>query len=156
MHSSRTSDPPGVVRPTPHDHREPTLTTTPSDPTGNFRHALLLQQLTDELNATEDFDSAATLVDLVLEPGDGLLDTLADFFEAAGAKVRESEHDDAFDLEAELNAAATHTRSLGEDLHTATVRMRALTPPPAPPELPATLPAAPAPVPPRPATAHTR
>lgn len=141
---------------TPHDHREPTLTTTPSDPTVNFPHGVLLLQLTDELNATENFDSAATLIDLVLEPNDGLLDTLADFFEAAGAKARESECDDAFDLAAEFNAAATHTRSLGEDLHVASDRMRAFDPRPGRESPPAHSAPPGVPLPTRPRPSHTR
>lgn len=132
-----------------------TLPTTPSDPTGTYRHALLLRQLTDELNATAEFDSAATLIDLVLQPNDGLLDHLADFFEAAGEKARESEHDDAFDLAADLQEAAAHTRQIGEDLHVATDRMRALAPRPPRRTAPVTAAGGP-PLRPRPASGRTR
>lgn len=102
------------------------------------------------------FDSAASLINLVLEPSDGLLDRVADFFEAAGEKARESDHDDAFDLAADFDGAAAHTRQIGEDLHVAVERMRALEPrPPHHHPAPATAAGMP-PLPPRHASGPTR
>ncbi|MEI5100916.1 hypothetical protein RB200_23240 [Streptomyces sp. PmtG] len=84
--------------------------------------------LTDQLNATTSYEHAADLTDQVLEPSDGLLARLAEFFEAAAEKAKESEHDDAFDLHYDLEDAAATLRGLGEDLHVTVDRMRALAP----------------------------
>ncbi|MFG2716974.1 hypothetical protein ACGFW5_01490 [Streptomyces sp. NPDC048416] len=86
--------------------------------------------LTDLLNGTTSYEHAADLAEQVLEPTDGLLERLAEFFEAAAEKVRESDHDDAFDLHYDLEDAASTLRELGEDLHVAVDRMRALAPRP--------------------------
>ncbi len=53
---------------------------------------------------------------------------LAEFFEAAAEKAKESDHDDGFDLHYDLEDAAATVRGLGEDLHVAVDRMRALAP----------------------------
>ena len=80
------------------------------------------------LNGATSYAHAATLTDQVLEPTDGLLERLAEFFEAAAEKVKEADHDDGFDLHYDLQDAAATLRGLGEDLHTAVDRMRALDP----------------------------
>ncbi|MFD7013923.1 hypothetical protein [Streptomyces sp. NPDC059928] len=66
----------------------------------------------------------------MLEPTDGLLERLAEFFEAAAEKTKDSELDDAFDLHDDLQDAAETLRHLGEDLHLAVDQMRALGAPP--------------------------
>lgn len=71
---------------------------------------------------------AAALTSQVLEPTDGLLERLAEFFEAAAEKARETDHDDGFDLHYDLQDAAATVRDLGEDLHAVVDRMRALPP----------------------------
>ncbi|WP_143676410.1 hypothetical protein [Streptomyces sp. TLI_146] len=86
--------------------------------------------LTDQLNGTTSYEHAADLTDQVLEPTDGLLERLAEFFEAAAEKAKESDHDDAFDPHYDLEDAASTLRGLGEDLHVAADRMRALAPRP--------------------------
>lgn len=63
-----------------------------------------------------------------MEPSDGLLAQLGEFFEAAGEKAKEAEEDDGFDLSYDLADAAAEIRNLGEVLHVAEDRMRALTP----------------------------
>ncbi|OII62143.1 hypothetical protein BJP40_03835 [Streptomyces sp. CC53] len=99
---------------------------TPTDPDGRYPFGHLILSLTDQLNSTASFRQAATFTDQVLEPTDGLLERLAEFFEAAGEKAKESEDDEAFDLAADFEAAACDIRALGEQLHTATDRMRSL------------------------------
>ncbi|MFJ4322720.1 hypothetical protein ACIP3A_06340 [Streptomyces tricolor] len=112
-----------------------------------------LLALTDRLNGTESHADAAAMLHQILDPTDGLLERLGEFFEAAGEKAKEAEHDDGFDLSYDLADAAAEIRTLGEVLHVAEDRMRALnTPPPAPrpsaapprtPRLPALPPAQP-------------
>ncbi|MFE7119837.1 hypothetical protein ACFU99_30905 [Streptomyces sp. NPDC057654] len=86
--------------------------------------------LTDRLNAAASYAQAAALLDQVVEPAHGLLERLAEFFEAAAEKAQEAAEDDGFDLAYDLADAAAQIRSLTEQLHVAEDRMRALTPPP--------------------------
>lgn len=86
--------------------------------------------LTDRLNAATTFEEAAALTEQVLEPTDGLLERLAEFFEAAAEKAKESDQEDRFDLHYDLEDAASTLRGLGEDLHVAVDRMRSLAPRP--------------------------
>ncbi|MFD9484656.1 hypothetical protein ACFWBX_11750 [Streptomyces sp. NPDC059991] len=104
--------------------------TTPTDPNGRYPYGRQVLALTDQLNGTTSFEHAAALADQVLEPTDGLLERLAEFFEAAAEKAKESGHDDGFDLHYDLEDAASTLRGLGEDLHVAVDRMRALAPRP--------------------------
>ncbi|MEW1632703.1 hypothetical protein AB0469_01355 [Streptomyces sp. NPDC093801] len=106
--------------------------TTPTDPSGRYAYGLLLLDLTDRLNGIPDPDRAAALVDQILHPDDGLLARLAELFEAAGEKAKESEDDDAFDLAADFEEAAVQLRDIGDTLHGATERMAALATVPAP------------------------
>ncbi|MFD7997487.1 hypothetical protein [Streptomyces mexicanus] len=87
-----------------------------------------LRALTDRLNATTSHADAAALLHQILEPTDGLLAQLGEFFEAAGEKAKEAEEDDGFDLSYDLADVAAEIRNLGEVLHVAEDRMRALTP----------------------------
>ncbi|MFE2063042.1 hypothetical protein ACFXDH_11630 [Streptomyces sp. NPDC059467] len=118
-----------------------------------------LRALTDRLNGAESHADAAALLHQILEPTDGLLAQLGEFFEAAGEKAKEAEQDDGFDLSYDLADAAAEIRTLREDLHMAEDRMRALTPHMPTPQLPSTPARAPSlppralpPAPPR----HTR
>ncbi|MEV8289649.1 hypothetical protein [Streptomyces niveus] len=90
-------------------------------------HGRHLLALTDRLNGTETYDQAADLVEEILDPVDGALERLADFFEATGEKAKESDADDGFDLAQDFEEAAVDIRRLNEDLHLAVNRMRALT-----------------------------
>ncbi|WP_416530383.1 hypothetical protein [Streptomyces coelicoflavus] len=92
-----------------------------------------MRELTDRLNGAESHADAAALLHQILEPTDGLLTQLGEFFEAAGEKAKEAEEDDGFDLSYDLADAAAEIRQLGEALHVAEDRMRALTPLPPPP-----------------------
>ncbi|MBT2527533.1 hypothetical protein J7E91_19415 [Streptomyces sp. ISL-99] len=84
--------------------------------------------LTNRLNGAESHADAAGLLHQVLDPVNGLLERLGEFFEAAGEKAKEAEEDDGFDLSYDLADAAAEIRNLGEVLHVAEDRMRALTP----------------------------
>ncbi|WP_329295697.1 hypothetical protein [Streptomyces pseudovenezuelae] len=107
-----------------------------------------LRALTDQLNGAESHADAALLLHQILEPTDGLLAQLGEFFEAAGEKAKEAEEDDGFDLSYDLADAAAEIRNLAEVLHVAEDRMRALTPLVPAPRLPYT-PARPPSLPPR-------
>jgi hypothetical protein len=107
-----------------------------------------LRALTDQLNGAESHADAAVLLHQILEPTDGLLTQLGEFFEAAGEKAKEAEEDDGFDLSYDLADAAAEIRNLAEVLHVAEDRMRALTPLVPAPRLPST-PARPPSLPPR-------
>ncbi|WP_405832946.1 hypothetical protein [Streptomyces sp. NBC_01176] len=87
-----------------------------------------LRALTDRLNGAESHAEAAAFLHQILEPCHGLLAQLGEFFEAAGEKAKEAEEDDGFDLSYDLADAAAVIRNLGEVLHVAEDRMRALTP----------------------------
>ena len=101
-------------------------------PSSSSTDTVDLLDLTDRLNGIPDPGRASVLVDQILHPDDGLLARLAELFEAAGEKVKESEDDDAFDLAADFEDAAVHLRDIGDTLHGATERMAALAPAPAP------------------------
>lgn len=101
---------------------------TPTDPDGHYVYGRLVLALTDQLNGATSYEHAAALTDQVLEPTDGLLERLAEFFEAAAEKAKEADHDDGFDLHYDLEDAAATLRGLGEDLHVAVDRMRVLAP----------------------------
>ncbi|MFD5161826.1 hypothetical protein ACFWMJ_27740 [Streptomyces hawaiiensis] len=119
----------------------------PADPAAVYVYGDALRALTDQLNGAESHADAADLLHQILEPTDGLLAQLGEFFEAAGEKAKEAEDDDGFDLSYDLADAATEIRNLAEVLHVAEDRMRALTPlapaprhpshPACPPSLPA-------------------
>ncbi|MFJ7342385.1 hypothetical protein ACIQU3_19100 [Streptomyces sp. NPDC101110] len=88
--------------------------------------AVAVRDLTDQLNAARSYDEAAGLLDEVLEPTEGLLASLEDFFEAAAKTAKAAERQDGFDLYHDLQTAALTLRRLGEDLHVAVDRMHAL------------------------------
>ncbi|MFD8590797.1 hypothetical protein ACFV1B_14825 [Streptomyces sp. NPDC059637] len=121
---------PGDVLTTAHE-APPTapLPTTPTDPEGRYVYGRAVLDLTDRLNAAGTYEEAAAFTDHILDPIDGLLERLADFFDAAAEKVKEAESEDGFDLHYDFGDAAASLRSLGEDLHVATDRMRVLVPP---------------------------
>ncbi|MFC9431460.1 hypothetical protein [Streptomyces sp. NPDC056987] len=107
-----------------------------SDPSGDADDASVypcgdaLRALTDRLNATESHADAAKLLHQIVDPDNGLLEQLADFFEAAAEKAKDAEQDDAFDLSYDLDDAAAQVRDLGEILRVTEEGMRALTSPP--------------------------
>ncbi|MFF3979746.1 hypothetical protein [Streptomyces sp. NPDC001828] len=100
----------------------------PVQPTPDYVYGTAVRDLTDRLNGANSHADAAALLHQILEPTKGLLAQLGDFFEAAGEKAKEAEEDDGFDLSYDLADAAAEIRNLGEVLHVAEERMRALTP----------------------------
>ncbi|MFD6033613.1 hypothetical protein ACFWHF_03610 [Streptomyces griseoincarnatus] len=125
---------PALPQESPHVH--PARTTAqphpdapgPPDRATIYVYGDALRALTDRLNGAESHTDAAALLHQVLDPINGLLAQLGDFFEAAGEKAKEAEEDDGFDLSYDLADAAAEVRNLGEVLHVAEDRMRALTP----------------------------
>ncbi|WP_242535422.1 hypothetical protein [Streptomyces albidoflavus] len=67
-----------------------------------------LRDLTDRLNAAASHSDAAPLLHQVLEPTDGLLVQLGEFFEAAGEKAKEADEDDGFELSYDLADAGRY------------------------------------------------
>lgn len=120
------------AQPTP----PPSARDTPGTPDRGTVYGDSLRDLTDRLNGAESHADAATLLHQILEPTDGLLAQLGEFFEAASEKAKEAEQDDGFDLSYDLADAAAEIRNLGEVLHVAEDRMRALTPLAPAPRLP--------------------
>ncbi|MFI5804387.1 hypothetical protein [Streptomyces sp. NPDC051561] len=104
----------------------PSLITTPTDPAGRYVLGHQILALTDQLGNTNSPAEAAALLTHVLEPTDGLLARVAEFFEAAGEKAKESEHDDGFDLCADLEDVALDLRTCLNNRGDAVERMHAL------------------------------
>ncbi|MFC8857737.1 hypothetical protein ACFT5D_32300 [Streptomyces sp. NPDC057144] len=139
-----TSPHPAPTQPTP---RAQDATGAPG---AAYAYGDALRDLTDRLNGAESHADAAALLHQILHPTNGLLTQLGEFFETAGEKAKEAEEDDGFDLSYDLADAAAEVRHLGEVLHVAENRMRALTPltpapraPSAPARAPSLPPAAP-------------
>ncbi|MGY0488310.1 hypothetical protein [Streptomyces sp. WG-D5] len=106
--------------------------TTPSDPLGDRVYGHQILALTDQLNGAETSEAAAVLTGHVLDPDDGVLVRLGEFFEAAAEKAKEGGSEEGWDLADDFTEAAATLASLGEDLHVATDRFRALDRPPRP------------------------
>ncbi|MCX5535206.1 hypothetical protein OG785_32220 [Streptomyces sp. NBC_00006] len=106
--------------------------TTPSDPQSNRVYGHQLLTLTDQLNGANSSAAAAGITEHVLDPHDGVLVRLGEFFEAAAEKAKETGTDEGWDLSDDFTEAAATLTSLGEDLHVATDRLRALDRPPRP------------------------
>lgn len=103
-----------------------TRVTTPTDPRGQRVYAQQILALTDQLNGAETYETAADLTEHAVDPNDGVLVRLSEFFEAAAEQAKASETDAGWDLSYVFEDAATTITSLGEDLHIASDQMRAL------------------------------
>ncbi|MEU3091317.1 hypothetical protein ABZ703_33995 [Streptomyces massasporeus] len=101
----------------------------PNTPAAPNSAARAVRSLTERLNAARSYNEAAHLLDQVLDPASGVLEHLADFFEAAGKTAKSSERQDGYDLHHDLRTAEITLRRLGEDLHVAVERMQALAAP---------------------------
>ncbi|MFH8991387.1 hypothetical protein [Streptomyces sp. NPDC017940] len=116
-----------------------------------------LHALTDRLSNSSSFAEATGPLQQILTPTHGLLERLAEFFEAAGEKAKEAEQEDGDSLVDEFEEAAAVIRCLGADLHTAPDRMRVLTAPLQPHrsrQTPPCTPLTPRPAPPSPPYPH--
>jgi len=100
--------------------------TTPSDPQGKRVQGQQILHLTDELNGAETYETAADLTQHILDPDDGVLVRLSEFFEAAAEQAKASETDTGWDLSYDFAEAAATLTSLGEDLRDAADQLRAL------------------------------
>ncbi|ATW48215.1 hypothetical protein [Streptomyces peucetius] len=100
--------------------------TTPSDPQGKHVYGHQVLRLTDELNGAATYETAADLAEHVLDPHDGVLVRLGEFFEATAEQAKASETDAGWDLSYDFAEAAATLTALGEDLHVAADQLRAL------------------------------
>ncbi|MFF5273807.1 hypothetical protein [Streptomyces sp. NPDC000133] len=116
---------PGQAPPEPSKAPEAPAT---ADRAPSYVYGDAMLALTDRLNGAESHADAAALLHQVLDPVNGLLERLGEFFEAADEKAKEAEEDDGFDLSYDLADAAAEIRNLGEVLHVSEDRMRSLTP----------------------------
>jgi hypothetical protein len=152
--------PQSPTQPALHAPTEPDASIATAQQASAYIYGDALLALTDQLNATESYADAAALLHQVLDPINGLLERLGEFFEAAGEKAKEAQDDDGFDLSYDLADAAAEIRNLSQVLHVAEDRMRALTPQTPAPARPAATPPHPAVQPPQPPPAnpprHTR
>lgn len=106
-----------------------TRVTTPTDPAGNrvVGHSVLT--LVDQLNGATAYETAADIVNEVLDPDDGVLERLGDFFEAAAVQSNAADTEAGWELAHCFEDAAATVRDLGTDLHGTADRMRDLGPP---------------------------
>ncbi|MFF3689949.1 hypothetical protein [Streptomyces sp. NPDC002187] len=105
-----------------------TRVTTPTDPAGDRAIGHSVLTLVDHLNGAATYGAAAEVVDEVLDPDDGVLVRLGDFFEAAAAQANAADTQGGWDLSYVFEDAAATVRELGTDLHAASDRMRDLGP----------------------------
>ncbi|KMS74385.1 hypothetical protein ACM01_13895 [Streptomyces viridochromogenes] len=103
--------------------------TTPSDPKGIRVYGQQILLLTDQLNGAGTYAEAAELAEHVLDPNDGVLVRLGEFFEAAAAQVNAADTASGWDLSHVFEDAAATIVDLGTELRDAGDRMRALGPP---------------------------
>lgn len=100
--------------------------TTPSDPRGTRTAGIDLLDLTDQLNGACTYAAAAGIVDHVLDPTDGVLARLHDFFEAAAEQANAAEDEAGFDLADRFTEAVGEVDGLSQELASAADEMRAL------------------------------
>ncbi|MFF2025067.1 hypothetical protein ACFVW2_25075 [Streptomyces sp. NPDC058171] len=109
---------------------DPTLDTdrltTPSDPGGLRILGQQLLRLTDRLNGAKSPAEAANTTEHVLDPVDGVLVRLSEFFEAAVDQAREPGTDEGWQLADRFETAAATLFALGEGLDGVTTELRAL------------------------------
>ncbi|MEV1068563.1 hypothetical protein [Streptomyces sp. NPDC050263] len=106
-----------------------TRVATPTDPLGTRVYGQQILALTDLLNGAETYVGAADLVEHVVDPDDGVLVRLGEFFEAAAVQANVVDTADGWDLSHVFEDAASTLTSLGDDLRRAGGQMRALGPP---------------------------
>lgn len=103
-----------------------TRVTTPTDLHGQRVHGHRILQLTDELRGTRSYDSSADLIEHVLDPNDGVLVRLSEFFETAALRATASDIEDVWELSQRFEDAASMLHDLGNDLDGAEAQMQAL------------------------------
>ncbi|MGW1281755.1 hypothetical protein ACWD4V_32995 [Streptomyces tsukubensis] len=109
---------------------DPTLDTdrltTPSDPTGQHVLGQQLLRLTDQLAAARSPAEAADLAEHVLDPNDGVLVRLSQFFETAVEVVRDVGADDGWEVADTFEAAAEALTTISDDLDETAAELRSL------------------------------
>lgn len=104
----------------------PDFIRTPTDPHGHYAEGHQVLALTDQLNDAATHQEAAQITERVLDPGDGVLVRLGQFFEAAAERARASATDAGEELSHRFDDAVVALADLEEDLHTAASQLRAL------------------------------
>ncbi|GLF95559.1 hypothetical protein [Streptomyces yaizuensis] len=109
---------------------DPTLDTdrltTPSDPGGRQVLGQQLLRLTDQLGAARSPAEAADLAEHVLDPNDGVLVRLSQFFETAVEVVRDVGADEGREVADVFEAAAEGLTTLFDDLDETASELRSL------------------------------
>ncbi|MBC2902136.1 hypothetical protein [Streptomyces cupreus] len=105
-----------------------TRITTPTDPLGARVYGQQILSLTDQLNGTETYAGAADVIEHVVDPDDGVVVRLGQFFEAAAVQANVADTDDGWDLSHLFEDAAATLTSLVEDLRGAGHQMQRLEP----------------------------
>ncbi|MGW1279306.1 hypothetical protein ACWD4V_20485 [Streptomyces tsukubensis] len=106
--------------------------TTPSDPAGLRVYGQQILRLTDQLNGARSPVEAAEYAEHVLEPDDGVLVRLSEFFEAAVDQAKESGTDEGWEVAYRFEEAAATLITLGEELEDVVEELRGLGPVPSP------------------------
>ncbi|KUN95363.1 hypothetical protein [Streptomyces caeruleatus] len=103
--------------------------TTPTDPRGKRVYGHQILSLTDQLNGAGSYAGAASLVQHIVDPEDGVLVRLGEFFEAAAVQANVADTDDGWHLSHLCEDAAATLTSLAEDMRDAGLQMQGLGPP---------------------------
>ncbi|MGH4028719.1 hypothetical protein ACQB60_07260 [Actinomycetota bacterium Odt1-20B] len=111
--------------------------TTPSDPRGTRVYGHQILALIDQLNGADTYEVAATAAEHVLDPDDGVLVRLADFFESAAEQADSAATESGWALAYRFEDAAAALSDIGEDLREVSGELRALGPTPTPAHAPA-------------------
>lgn len=106
--------------------------TTSTDPRVTRVYGQHIRALTEQLKASDTYDTAASLTEQVLDPFDGVLAQLSEFFDTAAEQANAAADEDGLDLGDRFTYAARRVTEISEDLHVASDRLRALGPPAAP------------------------
>ncbi|MFC8350393.1 hypothetical protein [Streptomyces sp. NPDC057280] len=103
--------------------------TTPTDPCGKRVDGHQILSLTDQLNGAGSYTGAASLVQHIVDPEDGVLVRLGEFFEAAAVQANVADTDDGWHLSHLCEEAAATLTSRAEDVRDAGLQMQRLGPP---------------------------
>lgn len=101
---------------------------TPTDPQGRYVEGHQILTLTDQLNESPTYEAAAQATEHVLDPGDGVLVRLGQFFEAAAEQAQACETDEGRALAQQFEDAVAALADLEEDLHATPGQLRSLGP----------------------------
>ncbi|QDY78188.1 hypothetical protein [Streptomyces qinzhouensis] len=100
--------------------------TTPSDPAGLRVYGQQILRLTDQLGAARSPVEAADLAEHVLDPHDGVLVRLSQFFETAVEVVKDVGADEGWEVADAFEAAAETINTVFDDLDETAGELRSL------------------------------